>query len=75
MEGSLVALSTRLLSMTTASATAAALLIRFCTLWFGVLIGVICFLLWPQLLSGAEAARTKGIAIQTEVDSGYTPLP
>ncbi len=55
VEGSLVALSIRLLGLDPASATAAALLIRFCTLWMGVGIGVVSFLLWPQLLAGAPA--------------------
>jgi uncharacterized protein (TIRG00374 family) len=54
VEGSLVALSVQLLSLSTAVATAAGLLIRFCTLWFGVLIGVVSFALWPRLLAGAE---------------------
>lgn len=59
VEGSLVALSVRLLMLPTALATAAALLIRFCTLWLGVTIGVISFLLWPQLLAGSELARRE----------------
>ncbi len=62
VEGSLVALSTRLLGMAVSSATAAALLIRFCTLWLGVGIGVICFLLWPKLLAGAEQAERERAA-------------
>jgi uncharacterized protein (TIRG00374 family) len=57
VEGSLVALSVRLLGMSTPSATAAALLVRFCTLWFGVLIGFVCFLAWHNLLAGAERPR------------------
>jgi uncharacterized protein (TIRG00374 family) len=63
VEGSLVALTTQLLSVPVATATAAALLIRFCTLWFGVGLGVISILLWPQLLAGAERARTQQEAI------------
>lgn len=57
VEGSLVALSSNLLSLPTAVATAAALLVRFCTLWFGVGIGVVSFTLWPNLLAGSETAR------------------
>lgn len=53
VEGSLTTLSTQLLSMDGSTATAAALLVRFCTLWFGVLIGVASFLLWSELLSGS----------------------
>jgi uncharacterized protein (TIRG00374 family) len=62
VEGSLVALSVRILGLTTATATAGALLIRFCTLWLGVGIGVISFLLWPALLAGAENARREPVA-------------
>lgn len=56
VEGSLVALTVQVLAFSTAQATAAALLIRFCTLWFGVLLGVISFFLWPGLLAGAPAS-------------------
>ena len=58
VEGSLVALSSNLLSLPTAVATAAALLIRFCTLWFGVGIGVASFALWPNLLAGSETVHS-----------------
>ncbi|RIK52436.1 MAG: TIGR00374 family protein [Chloroflexi bacterium] len=57
VEGSLVALSVQLLALPVATATAAALLIRFCTLWMGVLVGVVSFLLWPDLLAGAPGAK------------------
>ncbi len=67
VEGSLVALSVQILALTTAQATAAALLVRFCTLWFGVLIGVVCFVLWPGLLAGAEAQPGKGTPDQVRV--------
>jgi glycosyltransferase 2 family protein len=53
MEGSLVALSTRLLGFAVPTATAAALIVRFCTLWLGIGIGVVSFLLWSNLLTGA----------------------
>lgn len=56
MEGSLVALGVRLLAMSASAATAAALLIRFCTLWLGVLVGLISFLIWSDLLAGSERA-------------------
>lgn len=59
VEGSLVALSSSLLSLPTAVATAAALLVRFCTLWFGVGIGVVSFALWSNLLAGAEVVRSS----------------
>lgn len=49
-EGSLVALSTQLFGLGLSSATAAALLIRFATLWFGVGLGALSLLLWPYLL-------------------------
>ena len=68
VEGSLVALSVQLLAMPTAQATAAALLIRFCTLWFGVLLGFISFLLWPQLLAGAASAvPARSVSGEVEV--------
>jgi uncharacterized protein (TIRG00374 family) len=50
IEGGLVGLSVRLLDLSRATATAAALLVRFATLWFGVLIGFFCVLAWPELL-------------------------
>jgi uncharacterized protein (TIRG00374 family) len=56
-EGSAVFWVIRLFSLPAATATAAALLIRFCTLWLGVAIGVVSFLLWSQLLAGAESAQ------------------
>jgi uncharacterized protein (TIRG00374 family) len=54
VEGSLVALSSQIFAMDITTATAAAMLIRFCTLWFGVLLGVLSFVLWSGLLAGAE---------------------
>ncbi len=56
VEGSLIFQSRRLLDLSAAAATAAALLTRFITLWMGVGIGVVCFLLWPDLLAGSEDA-------------------
>lgn len=64
VEGGLVTLSTRLLGLALAPATAAALLVRFCTLWMGVIIGVISFLLWPELLAGAENVRREPVAVE-----------
>jgi uncharacterized membrane protein YbhN (UPF0104 family) len=51
-EASLVALSRRILGLGATTATAAALLIRFATLWFGVGIGLAGMALWPELLEG-----------------------
>lgn len=59
VEGSLVALSTQIFGLDLTTATASALLIRFCTLWFGVLLGVISFMLWSDLLAGSENARAE----------------
>jgi uncharacterized protein (TIRG00374 family) len=70
VEGSLVALSVQILALTTAEATAAALLIRFCTLWFGVLIGVVSFVLWPRLLAGAEPPARGDGRLPSEVKAG-----
>lgn len=59
-EGSAVFWLIRLFGLSTASATAAALVVRFCTLWLGVGIGFVSFLLWNHLLAGAEAVdRSK----------------
>lgn len=63
MEGSLVALSGQLLGMSAAAATGAALLIRFCTLWLGVLVGVVSFLLWSELLAGSARAESRAEAM------------
>jgi uncharacterized protein (TIRG00374 family) len=62
VEGSMVIQSRRLLGMTTAAATAAALLTRFVTLWMGVGIGVVSFLLWNDLLAGSEEAAAEKAA-------------
>jgi len=64
VEGSLIALSSSLLVMATPVAIASALLVRFCTLWLGVSIGVVSFALWPSLLAGSET-----------VQPGATPMP
>jgi uncharacterized protein (TIRG00374 family) len=50
IEGGLVGLSRQLLDLTRATAAAAALLVRFATLWFGVAIGLLSVALWPDLL-------------------------
>ncbi|MCX6050824.1 MAG: lysylphosphatidylglycerol synthase transmembrane domain-containing protein [Chloroflexi bacterium] len=63
VEGGLATLTVRLLGLGAAPATAAALLIRFSTLWLGVCIGVISFLLWPHLLAGSENVRREQIAL------------
>jgi len=67
VEGSLVALSIQLFALSTAQATAAALLVRFCTLWFGVVIGVVCFFLWPRLLAGSDAPVRGNSGVPSEV--------
>ncbi len=59
VEGSMVALSRRLFGLSAATATGAALLTRFSTLWMGIGIGVISFFLWPDLLAGAEEAQQE----------------
>ena len=51
VESSLAALSIQLLDLSRPAAAAAALVIRFATLWFGVAIGLISLALWPQLLT------------------------
>ena len=59
VEGSMIAWSVRLFGLPTATATAAALLTRFSTLWMGVAIGIVSFMLWPELLAGSEDARRE----------------
>ncbi|MEZ4833060.1 MAG: lysylphosphatidylglycerol synthase transmembrane domain-containing protein [Caldilineaceae bacterium] len=63
-EGSLVALSGQLLDLARTPAGAAALLIRFATLWFGVGIGIVSVLLWPELLAGKQ--QTVGSVVDTD---------
>ncbi len=56
-EGSTVFWVHRLLGMDTATATASAFVIRFCTLWLGVAAGALSFVLWPDLLAGADVLQ------------------
>lgn len=60
-EGSAVFWVVRLFGLSAATATAAALVIRFCTLWLSVGIGFVSFLLWHELLAGAETAHPKAV--------------
>ena len=65
VESSLAALSIQLLNLSRPAAAAAALVIRFATLWFGVVIGLVCLALWPQLLTvqkGSVAEEPKAQA-------------
>ena len=62
-EGSLVALSEQFLGLARTPASAAALLIRFATLWFGVLLGVLSLLLWPHLLTAGKQQTDKRIFV------------
>jgi uncharacterized protein (TIRG00374 family) len=63
VEGSLMALSSNLLLLPMPIATAAALLVRFCTLWLGVAIGVVSFALWPALLAGSETVHRSDASV------------
>lgn len=63
-EGSAVFWVVRLFGMSAATATAAALVIRFCTLWLSVGIGFVSFLLWHDLLAGAESVDRKAALTQ-----------
>lgn len=65
-EGSAVFWVVRLFGMSAATATAAALVIRFCTLWLSVGIGFVSFLLWHDLLAGAESVDRKAVLAQEE---------
>ncbi|MFQ5460036.1 MAG: YbhN family protein [Anaerolineae bacterium] len=60
-EAGLVGLSQRILGLGRDSATAAALVARFATLWFGVAIGLAALAAWPDLLDGGDAVH-GGIA-------------
>ncbi len=73
VEGSLIALSSSLLLMATPVATAAALLVRFCTLWLGVSIGVVSFTLWPSLLAGSETVHRGAVSLP--VAPAGAPIP
>lgn len=64
-EGSLVALNEQLLGLGRTSAGAAALLARFATLWFGVLLGVISLLLWSDLLTGETKTTNRSVSVDT----------
>ncbi len=76
VEGSMVAWSRQLFGLSAGAATAAALLTRFCTLWMGVAIGVVCFLLWPELLAGSENARQAAEqALQDAQNPDLDPAP
>ncbi|MBW7884717.1 MAG: flippase-like domain-containing protein [Caldilineaceae bacterium] len=68
-EGSAVFWATRLFALSRGAATAAALVVRFCTLWLGVAIGFASFLLWHELLAGAEAAQSKAVLPETAASS------
>lgn len=59
VEGSLVFLATSLIQLSFAQATAAALLIRFCTLWMGIGIGIVSFALWSHLLAGTPTIQQQ----------------
>jgi uncharacterized protein (TIRG00374 family) len=59
-EGSLVGLGQQLLGLSATSATAAALVIRFATLWFGVGIGLATLALFPSLLDGGAGPVGAG---------------
>ncbi len=59
VESSLAALSIQLLGLSRPAAAAAALLIRFATLWFGVAIGLVCLALWPHLLTTQKKPETE----------------
>jgi uncharacterized protein (TIRG00374 family) len=60
-EGTLVVLSTTMLGLDHAAATAAALIVRLATLWFGVALGLASLAAWPELLAPPGArARPEG---------------
>ena len=60
VEGTLVVLSTALLGLAEPVATAAALIVRLATLWFGVGIGLASMAAWPGLLGEADRGGQSG---------------
>lgn len=58
-EAALVGLTQRFLDLGRTPASAASVIIRLATLWFGVAIGLVCFALWPQLLVAPPAAAAE----------------
>jgi len=65
VESSLAAPSMQLLDLSRPAAAAAALVIRFATLWFGVAIGLVCLALWPHLLTTQKGSVVEGQEAQT----------
>ncbi|MBK8051486.1 MAG: flippase-like domain-containing protein [Anaerolineales bacterium] len=65
-EGSAVFWTRRLFGMDPAIALGAALLIRTTTLWLSVSIGLVSFLLWPDLLAGAEKVDRKSLKAESQ---------
>lgn len=65
VESSLAALSIQLLDLSRPAAAAAALVIRFATLWFGVAIGLVSLALWPHLLTTQKGSTVERQAVQT----------
>lgn len=55
-EGSALFWGNRLFELDRATATAAAMVIRFATLWFGAAIGAVSLFLWSGLLAGSDTA-------------------
>ncbi len=69
-EASIVGLSQFLLGVSREIASAGALLIRLSTLWFGVLVGVVCLLVYLRLRS---VGRPKDVAGDAESSGELTP--
>ncbi len=69
-EASIVGLGQFLLGASREVASAGALLIRLCTLWFGVLVGVLCLLVFLRLRS---IGRRRDVASDVESSSELTP--
>lgn len=61
VEATLVLLSGTMLGLDRSTATAAALIIRFATLWFGVGIGLVCLALFSDLLDPVDRAAAADL--------------
>jgi uncharacterized protein (TIRG00374 family) len=71
-EGGIAGLSVRLLDMTRADAAVGTLIIRFGTLWFGVIVGMIALaLVWPRL---SKASRERLEAAEAPEDDEHPGL-
>lgn len=73
-DGSMLGLTRLLVSPSATLGGAATLLIRFCTLWFGLFVGVIAFLLF-RTVQRVEASSKAGTDLGQQSQRGQQHLP